>query len=432
MTPKCPTGFIALERGCGHHQAVPTKCKSILCPDCERERAGKIHERWTPIIEALPDVKLMTLTIKNGEELVERLSTLDKSFRRLLDIRIGKNNRNKIRRKVEKKLNYLVAKTRLTQEKADQWLRSTDSWLKYCARYEAQKGKSFKMRQLFAGLSSLEITYGKMSKASTLLRKIAKLGLPQEEQKRVNATKRSLTNTEGICDRISQLIALLSPLEARYGYPLANLLYQLGQIVTDWQKPDGWHVHRHLIVSMRYLPQIVLSTLWDWATKGEGIIVDIRAPTNADEGVRETLKYTTKAWEIPEDKHDELLKATHRKKRLWVIGRLKPIEQPKAPCPGCDKPDCSCKLVVVLSDEKAIIKNVVYVGEIHDGISYVPVTIILARDHKKRLVWDATPIKGDDPNCHFTGIGYQENSQQAQGLPANHDPPVLQIAFETV
>ena len=67
-----------------------------------------------------------------------------------------------------------------------------------------------------------------MSKASTLLRKIAKLGLPQEEQKRVNAAKRSLTNTEGICDRISQLIALLSPLEARYGYPLANLLYQLG------------------------------------------------------------------------------------------------------------------------------------------------------------------------------------------------------------
>ena len=174
---------------------------------------------------------------------------------------------------------------------------------------------------------------------------------------------------------------------------------------------------------MRYMPQIVLSTLWSWTTKGEGIIVDIRAPTNADEGVRETLKYTTKAWEIPESKHDELLKATHRKKRLWVIGRLKPIEQPKAPCPGCDKPDCSCKLVVVLGNEKAIIKNVVYVGEIHDGIDYVPVTIILARDHKKRLVWDATPIKGDDPNCHFIGIGYQEKGECMVEAIANHDPP---------
>ena len=251
----------------------------------------------------------MVLTIKSAITLEERLRTMSKSFRRLLDIRVGKTNRKRIQREIKKHLRLLVEQKSLTQDMADQWLRATDSWLDYCVREERINGKSFKLRDLFEGLSSLEVTYGKISQVSTLLRKLAKIGLPNEEQKRVNALKRSLTDTEGIGQRIEQLTTILAPLETVYGYQLKHLVYQLNQVKKYWLSPDGWHVHRHLIVHMRYMPTVVLSTLWSWATKGEGTIVDIRSVKNVADGVRETIKYTTKPWEIPEDKQDELLKA---------------------------------------------------------------------------------------------------------------------------
>ena len=154
-----------------------------------------------------------------------------------------------------------VAAGTLTQVKADQAIRATESWCAYLARHEKTEGQSFKVRKLLRGLSSLEVTHS---------------------------------------------------------------------------KDTGWHVHRHLIVSMRYMPFAVLHVLWFWATKSQGQIVDIRSVTSVAEGAKEALKYTVKPWAIPEDKHDELLQAMYRKKRLWVIGRIKPRPEERQPCPGCE------------------------------------------------------------------------------------------------
>ena len=96
------------------------------------------------------------------------------------------------------------------------------------------------------------------------------------------------------------------------------------------------------------MPQIILSELWNIATGGEGNIVDIRAITDIESGVTEAIKYTTKMWDIPEAKQDELLSALHGKKRIKAIGKIKPQEQPKK-CPGCEKEECTCKRIAVVS-----------------------------------------------------------------------------------
>ena len=271
---QCPTGYLAVKRGCGHQQAIAMTCKSPLCPSCERERAQRVQKRWTATLKALPDLKLMTLTITNGQDLDERLATLDEAFRNLLDFRIGRNNRALIRRVVTEKAETLQQEGTITQDTREQWLASAEKWLSMAEHQEEKRGKSLKLRKLLKGLSSLEITY----------------------------------NAE----------------------------------------TDTWHAHRHLIVSMPYMPQIILSELWNIATGGEGNIVDIRAITDIESGVTEAIKYTTKMWDIPEAKQDELLSALHGKKRIKAIGKIKPQEQPKK-CAGCDKEDCTCKRIAVVS-----------------------------------------------------------------------------------
>src|SRR5215218_2505318 len=119
VTPQCPTGYIAFARGCGHHQAAAIRCKSILCVDCERERAERIQARWLPTLESLPQLKFVTLTIPNGHDLAERLKFLDQSFRRLLDFRCGRNTRIKLKKAVAISVTKSVAAGTLSQTKAD-------------------------------------------------------------------------------------------------------------------------------------------------------------------------------------------------------------------------------------------------------------------------------------------------------------------------
>lgn len=249
----------------------------------------------------------MTLTLKSGKELAPHLAELDKAFRALLDFRIGRNNRAKIRQRVAAKIESLRASSTITEQTANEWMQSTERWLEMVERQEKKRGKSFKLRKLMKGLSSLEITY--------------------------------------------------------------NILTIL------------WHAHRHLIISMPYMPQIVLSEIWSLVTKGRGEIVDVRAIKDIQTGITEAIKYTTKPWEIPEDKQEELLAALKGKKRIKAIGKIKPKKEPK-PCPGCDKEDCTCRRVAVVN-----MSDQVSEGAFDVPSQTAPTRLHIYRDEKNRLTW---------------------------------------------
>jgi hypothetical protein len=351
--PECPTGYLALKRGCGHAQAVALTCKSPLCPVCEKARAQRVQRRWIPTLKTLPQLKLLTLTIANGPDLAERLSVLDRSFRRLLDIRIGRNNRRKIEREVAREIKHLIQAGSITSETGEAWSRSVARWLKAVDHAQEKRGRSFKLRALLKGLSSLEITYNK--------------------------------------------------------------------------ETGTWHAHRHLIISMPYLPQIVLSTLWRIATKNDGQIVDVRAIEDVETGVQEALKYVTKAWEIPDtgpdlfgkpDPQEELLKALKGKKRTWVLGRIKPVEQPKV-CAGCGKEECSCERVATVSMN----------DQVAPGSFDVPgqptlTRLHIYRDDKNRLTW--TIERGEGVLSLYRPM-YQDKERH-EGL---HDPPRRKRTFHS-
>lgn len=280
---------------------------------------------------------MMTLTVKGEAVLVPQLQKLDKSFRGLLDYRLGKHNRRCIRRRVTERLQKLKDEGK-EPNKLEQWSRATDKFLEMCEKREREEGKSFKFRKLLEGISNLEITY----------------------------------NTE---------LKL-------------------------------WHSHRHLILSMPFIPEIVLSTIWEEVTDGDGFVVDIRTVTDLKEGLKETIKYCTKFWEIPKEKEEELLQAIKNKKRLWVIGRIKPAEPEPKPCPDCKSIECKCNKVAILENgtEDSILDGALYIGCLPNNTK-TPVLYTIGKDPKTGVtIWDVTEIKRDDLSLYRTK--YQVNASE--------------------
>jgi hypothetical protein len=105
-----------------------------------------------------------------------------------------------------------------------------------------------------------------------------------------------------------------------------------------------WHAHRHLVVDSGFIPWHLLVVLWQHATKGQGKIVDIRQLAKGSGAVEEGIKYVTKAWEIPDDKADELRHAVFGRKRIWPLGDAQPVEI-ESVCPGCGKPTSECRII---------------------------------------------------------------------------------------
>jgi len=211
-------------------------------------------------------------------------------------------------------------------------------------------------------------------------------------------------------------------------FKLRALLKGLSSLEITYSRDTGtWHAHRHLIVSMPYLPQIVLSTLWRMATKNDGQIVDVRAITDVESGVTEALKYVTKSWEIPEtgpdlfgrpDPQEELLTALKGKKRTWVLGRIKPIEAPKI-CAGCGKEECSCERVAVVS-----MSDQVAPGAFDVPGEQVLTRLHIYRDDKNRLTWRMET--GDGVLSLYRPM-YQVKERE-EGL---HDPPRRRRVFSS-
>jgi hypothetical protein len=323
--PACPSAAVLLNRACGHHQAALIKCHSPLCPECERERAARIRDKWEPTLAALPELKLVTLTIASGPDLAERIHTLKHAYRRFLDLRLGRNNLRRLARDVEKLIASAHAAGRIDDDKAERWRTQAARWLERIARVRTSNGRSPKIRALIRGLTSLEFTLG-----------------------------------EG-----------------------------------------GWHVHLHCLVSMRYMPHVVLAALWRMATRGAGHVVDIRAIDDVGAGIAETMKYATKSNGVPDDRVPEVLAALKGVRRLTRIGNIKPVEPEAPPCPGCDRPSCECgSLFAGMVDTTNVDINNIELGgfitHIYDnGMSY-DARVRLHRNEKGNLVWTATTLAGAD------------------------------------
>jgi len=102
----------------------------------------------------------------------------------------------------------------------------------------------------------------------------------------------------------------------------------------------GWHWHRHLIYDADFIPWSYLVILWKEATRREGEIVHVGKVGKTDKDMLELFKYTSKHWEIPESKKQELRDAIKGVKRVLPLGGAKPVDV-QHPCPLCG--DIGCK-----------------------------------------------------------------------------------------
>lgn len=70
-------------------------------------------------------------------------------------------------------------------------------------------------------------------------------------------------------------------------------------------KPDGWHVHIHVLAECRWLEVTKLAEMWKKATKGKGYIVHITRAGYRKGAVNEVVKYVLKvSWMNEEHKRE--------------------------------------------------------------------------------------------------------------------------------
>lgn len=118
---------------------------------------------------------------------------------------------------------------------------------------------------------------------------------------------------------------------------LRHLIYGLARLEVTYDR--DWHIHIHALMSGSVIPQVLISALWSELT-GDSYIVDIRATRKNVK--KELVKYTTKPWEIPKEKHALLLEATKDVKRTWTFGQVVDSPPDKV-CPACGSPSCKAR-----------------------------------------------------------------------------------------
>ena len=111
-------------------------------------------------------------------------------------------------------------------------------------------------------------------------------------------------------------------------------------------KPDGWHVHIHLLVLGSYFPQGLLKRLWSEALGQNKTIVDIRKPRNLRQVCSYVSKYLCKATDFAEATPQQIQEFIELSKvRLWgtfgkmyryILKTMREFLQPPPPiCPIC-------------------------------------------------------------------------------------------------
>lgn len=163
-TPKkqCPSWAIITRRGDSglETEYIPIPCSDPLCVPCQRLRAGRARQRWLPALEKMRSPKFLTLTIKSGPDLAERWATEAKSFRRFLDLRLGRRNWKKFQEQAER---YLTAHYAGRDGKVDRVKKGLTEIGRFGRRLDAitrSRGRTPKMRDLIGpGLSAREVTW---------------------------------------------------------------------------------------------------------------------------------------------------------------------------------------------------------------------------------------------------------------------------------
>ncbi len=80
----CASSIVAIEDGTGIVKLFPRRCKSRLCPFCQRGRSFKLQCKLLKLIRVIDSPKTLTLTVKSCDEpLSQQLQRLTENFAKL-------------------------------------------------------------------------------------------------------------------------------------------------------------------------------------------------------------------------------------------------------------------------------------------------------------------------------------------------------------
>lgn len=163
LSGPCP-GWLKIKRVCGCEQLIPVPCRDPLCIPCQKLIAYHVRERWSPVVEGMRSPKLITLTIRGGQHLADRVKVLSTSFDRLLDIRLGLRNWPKFRELAREFLALHLVENEPSQAVRDSRLealgRSQDRLGRDIRAWYRTNGRWPRLRDLIGpGFSTLEVTY---------------------------------------------------------------------------------------------------------------------------------------------------------------------------------------------------------------------------------------------------------------------------------
>jgi len=336
---------IVIRHDCGRTQLIQVVCGDPLCVECSKIRANRIQARWRPVLMAMSRPKLITLTMKSQPILKDCIADFQKSFRRFMDLRLGKRGLPKLICAaldfVHDPDGYQGALDRDEERRAERWEASIEKFRRSVESKAKSIGKPPRMRDVTgAGFAAYEVIYN-----------------PDEGW-----------HFHRHCTVDGDFIP----------WPV---------LVAAWKiatKGAGWIVDIRAISKSR-------------KKKPDGKPYD---------PMQEVIKYVTKSWEVPPGKHDELRQGIRDIKRIWPLGGARPVEAVSI-CPFCKKEGCKAHRVtglVAIIAEGRIPGGVQYrqVWDDREQKSYM-----FTRDHGiwEGLADEAAPLDLIDSAiaCHSTG-----------------------------
>jgi hypothetical protein len=160
---QCPA-WVRVVRSCGCVQWIVAPCSDPTCDYCQKIWADRMRERWFPVLEAMTRPKLITLTIPSGFALAERVSFEARTFRRLLDTRLGPVNWPKFKERaadfLRKHLDEYEPDVKVREERYQAGVKSLDLFGRDISRFQRSEGKWPRVRDVIGpGFSSREVTW---------------------------------------------------------------------------------------------------------------------------------------------------------------------------------------------------------------------------------------------------------------------------------
>jgi hypothetical protein len=317
---RCTTGIKLLTRGCNHNQAIVLRCRKHTCPHCSQIRSSEDRARWLPVLASMKHPKQIVLAVKSLSVAIPSLDLLAKCFRRFCELRLGKRSRAKY-----KKLSLEFIEEHRAEFDAnhnqDQKRFSADRWIRSIERFW-------------------------------------NVDVPALERKRRQ-------------DVLASKDPKQSKSEAAQALKVRHMLFGFRALEVTGNVFSGWHPHYHSATDGGFLPFPALMVLWMAAcTVGgecfaafadpdepmpDGQVLGRTAHISAITKPAELLKYVTKHQHyddpgaaagvaLPPLMQQELDEALHGRKHIWPLGKAKPAELPKHPCPGCSDPECTCHM----------------------------------------------------------------------------------------